>query len=84
MTASNSESFETGALMAVNLGGEAGTIGAIYGQLAGAHHGETALPFHWIKSLAYFHVFIYSRTNWLRFIRECQDINNWVILVDAS
>lgn len=53
----NSESFAEGAIKAVNLGGDADTIGAIYGQLAGAFYGETGIPFHWIKKLAYYHVF---------------------------
>lgn len=53
----NTESFEEGAILAVNLGGDADTIGAIYGQLAGAYYGETGIPFSWIKKLAYNHVF---------------------------
>ncbi len=53
----NSDGFEEGAIMAVNLGGDADTIGAIYGQLAGAYYGETGIPFHWIKKLAYNHIF---------------------------
>ncbi|WP_351090088.1 ADP-ribosylglycohydrolase family protein, partial [Shewanella sp. S1-49-MNA-CIBAN-0167] len=36
----HSDSFETGALLAVNLGEDADTTGAIYGQLAGAYYGE--------------------------------------------
>lgn len=53
----NSSSFEEGAIKAVNLGGDADTIGAIYGQLAGAYYGETGIPINWIKELAYYHVF---------------------------
>lgn len=52
----NSSSFEEGAIKAVNLGGDADTIGAIYGQLAGAYYGETGIPINWIKELAYYHV----------------------------
>lgn len=40
-------SFEEGALLAVNLGEDADTTGAIYGQLAGAYYGETAIPERW-------------------------------------
>ena len=53
----NSNSFEEGALMAVNLGEDADTTGAVYGQLAGAYYGERLLPIRWIKKLAWGHVF---------------------------
>jgi ADP-ribosylglycohydrolase len=42
-----SSSFEEGALLAVNLGEDADTTGAIYGQLAGAFYGEEAIPERW-------------------------------------
>jgi len=45
----NSESFQEGCLMAVNLGDDADTTGAIYGQLAGAYHGINAIPPSWRK-----------------------------------
>ncbi len=38
------DSFESGALAAVNLGDDADTTGAVYGQLAGAFYGEDAIP----------------------------------------
>ncbi len=47
----NSESFEEGCLMAVNLGDDADTTGAVYGQIAGAYYGETGIPIKWIKKL---------------------------------
>jgi len=53
----NSRSFKEGAIKAVNLGGDADTIGAIYGQIAGAFYGETGIPFEWIGKIAYNHVF---------------------------
>jgi ADP-ribosylglycohydrolase len=40
-------SFREGALLAVNLGDDADTTGAVYGQLAGAHHGEAGIPAEW-------------------------------------
>jgi len=40
-------SFRDGALLAVNLGEDADTTGAIYGQLAGAFYGETGIPGAW-------------------------------------
>ena len=45
-------SFERGALMAVNLGDDADTTGAIYGQLAGAFYGVDAIPSPWRNKLA--------------------------------
>ncbi|MBX3142090.1 MAG: ADP-ribosylglycohydrolase family protein [Trueperaceae bacterium] len=45
-------SFEEGALLAVNLGEDADTIGAVYGQLAGAYYGESGIPERWREVLA--------------------------------
>lgn len=46
-----STSFEDGALLAVNLGDDADTTGAIYGQIAGAYYGEEAIPERWREVL---------------------------------
>ena len=46
------DDFEQGALAAVNLGDDADTTGAIYGQIAGAHYGASAIPLHWLERLA--------------------------------
>jgi len=46
------DSFEAGALAAVNLGDDADTTGAIYGQLAGAYYGVDAIPDGWRRTLA--------------------------------
>nr|WP_209262499.1 ADP-ribosylglycohydrolase family protein [Thiorhodococcus minor] len=43
----SAEDFEAGALKAVNLGEDADTTGAIYGQLAGAYYGISAIPERW-------------------------------------
>jgi ADP-ribosylglycohydrolase len=48
----HSDSFKEGALRAVNLGDDADTTGAIYGQLAGAYYGVDAIPQDWIERLA--------------------------------
>ncbi|ACL17765.1 ADP-ribosylglycohydrolase family protein [Methanosphaerula palustris] len=45
------ESFEEGCLAAVNLGDDADTTGAIYGQLAGAYYGVTAIPDGWKETI---------------------------------
>jgi ADP-ribosylglycohydrolase len=47
-----SSSFRDGALRAVNLGDDADTTGAIYGQLAGSLYGEQAIPAEWRDRLA--------------------------------
>jgi len=47
----NSGSFEEGCLKAVNLGDDADTTGAVYGQLAGAYYKESGIPTHWLEKL---------------------------------
>lgn len=49
----NSDDFRTGALMAVNLGDDADTTGAVYGQLAGAFYGKAGIPVEWLRLLAW-------------------------------
>ena len=48
-----SDSFRDGALMAVNLGDDADTTGAVYGQLAGAYYKAEAIPIEWRTKLAH-------------------------------
>lgn len=45
------DNFEDGCLKAVNLGDDADTTGAIYGQLAGAYYGASGIPKKWINKL---------------------------------
>ena len=40
--------FEDGMVAAVNLGGDADSIGAVYGQVAGAYYGFNAIPERWL------------------------------------
>jgi ADP-ribosyl-[dinitrogen reductase] hydrolase len=47
-----SKSFREGALLAVNLGDDADTTGAIYGQIAGAFYGAEQIPQEWRAKLA--------------------------------
>jgi ADP-ribosyl-[dinitrogen reductase] hydrolase len=49
----NTGTFREGCLLAVNLGDDADTTGAIYGQLAGAFYGLNAIPAEWWQSLAH-------------------------------
>jgi len=48
----HTDNFESGCLRATNLGEDADTTAAIYGQLAGAFYGEGAIPLKWREQLA--------------------------------
>lgn len=50
---SRSTNFREGALLAVNLGHDADTTGAIYGQLAGAYYGDEGIPTEWRERLVW-------------------------------
>ena len=47
----HTDSFKEGALKAVNLGNDADTVGAIYGQIAGAFYGVGGIPSNWLQKL---------------------------------
>jgi ADP-ribosyl-[dinitrogen reductase] hydrolase len=47
-----SQTFEEGCLMVVNLGNDADTTCAVFGQFAGAYYGETGIPKRWLSKLA--------------------------------
>lgn len=40
----HSDNFRDGVLLAVNLGGDADTTGAVFGHLAGSYYGVSAIP----------------------------------------
>lgn len=48
----HSENFREGCLLAANLGEDADTTAAIYGQLAGAHYGVLDIPASWRSQIA--------------------------------
>jgi ADP-ribosyl-[dinitrogen reductase] hydrolase len=48
----SSDDFRTGCLLAVNLGDDADTTAAVYGQVAGAYYGEDGIPAEWRERLA--------------------------------
>lgn len=48
----HSENFRHGALLAVNLGRDADTTGAIYGQMGGALYGMSGIPASWSEKIA--------------------------------
>lgn len=45
------DNFKDGALKAVNLGNDADTTGAVYGQIAGAYYGLSGIPDEWVKKI---------------------------------
>ena len=47
------KTFEEGCLLAVNLGADADTTGAVYGQIAGAYFGKQGIPERWLTNLAW-------------------------------
>ncbi|KEF58879.1 uncharacterized protein A1O9_03722 [Exophiala aquamarina CBS 119918] len=47
----STDTFEEGAVLAVNLGDDADTVGAIYGGIAGAYYGFDAIPEQWRRDL---------------------------------
>jgi ADP-ribosylglycohydrolase len=49
----STDNFRSGALRAANLGGNSDVITAVYGQLAGAHYGFSAIPAAWRNSLTH-------------------------------
>jgi len=46
------ENYRDGCLRAANLGDDADTTAAVYGQLAGAFYGESGIPASWLEKLA--------------------------------
>ncbi|HEY1191781.1 MAG TPA: ADP-ribosylglycohydrolase family protein, partial [Gemmata sp.] len=46
------DNFRDGALKVVNLGEDADTTGAVYGQIAGAYYGAGGIPAEWVAKLA--------------------------------
>ena len=45
------ENFENAMIETVNLGGDADTIGAVCGQIAGAYYGYSAIPERWLAAI---------------------------------
>jgi ADP-ribosyl-[dinitrogen reductase] hydrolase len=72
-----SGTFEEGCLMAVNLGNDADTTGAVYGQLAGAFYGETGIPTRWLSKLAHKEKIIEMADDIYRLSRTVVGKNSW-------
>jgi ADP-ribosyl-[dinitrogen reductase] hydrolase len=69
-----SDSFRDGALLAVNLGDDADTTGAIYGQIAGAFYGAEQIPAEWRAKLT-MHDLLQEQADQLFAIAERSNIN---------
>lgn len=66
---SNTNNFKDALLMAVNLGGDADTIGAVTGQIAGALYGFCSIPKDWLSKLAWGDKIINLGEKLLNFVR---------------
>lgn len=51
----HADSFEQALVNAVNLGGDADTVGAVTGQIAGAAFGANSIPTRWLSTLVWRH-----------------------------
>jgi ADP-ribosyl-[dinitrogen reductase] hydrolase len=47
-----SDTYPSGCLLAANLGDDADTAAAVFGQIAGAHYGKAGIPSKWLGQLA--------------------------------
>ena len=65
----STNTFDEGALEAINLGDDTDTTGAIYGQLAGAYYGYNAIRSDWINSV-YAKEFIKCLCEWIAYESE--------------
>ncbi|HEY85639.1 MAG TPA: ADP-ribosylglycohydrolase family protein [Chloroflexi bacterium] len=53
-----SNSFKEGCLLAANLGDDADTTAAVYGQLAGAYYGRQGIPADWLEKVALYDLIV--------------------------
>jgi ADP-ribosylglycohydrolase len=68
----HSTNFKDGCLSVVNLGQDADTTGAVYGQIAGAFYGESGIPIEWLNRL-------YQKEMISDYAKELHRIN-WILL----
>ena len=64
------ETYEEGCLLAVNLGDDADTTAAIYGQIAGAHYGLGGIPLRWREGIAHRTLIVGLADGLLRHVRQ--------------
>lgn len=63
------DNFEDGLLSLIALGNDTDTVGAVYGQIAGAFYGYDGIPLRWRENLM-MHDVIYNVGTQLGLIRE--------------
>jgi ADP-ribosyl-[dinitrogen reductase] hydrolase len=75
------DSFRDGCLLAANLGDDADTTAAVYGQLAGAFYGESGIPQSWLDKLVKRHLiaFLADRLGATRVTPVPLDRSYWVV-----
>lgn len=71
---SGSDTFAEGCLLAVNLGDDADTTAAVYGQIAGAFYGESGIPAEWREKLAL----------WETLDALAEDVARWQLSTEAA
>ena len=69
-----SSSLQEGALLAVNLGDDADTTGAVYGQIAGAFYGEGHISREWKEKLARLEVISSMAKTFLELADQSQNL----------
>jgi ADP-ribosyl-[dinitrogen reductase] hydrolase len=80
----HSENFKEGLLKVVNLGDDADTAGAIYGQLAGAYYGIEDIPKEWIEKTSLSPLFevyaieLHSMSNQMKEKKETTNSNDFI------
>lgn len=72
----HSKSYQEGCLLAVNLGDDADTTGAVYGQLAGAFYGARAIPESWVTRLAHRDLIEWFAEQLFRLAQQRCHVNN--------
>eukprot|EP01105_Mastigella_eilhardi_P006628 TRINITY_DN1816_c0_g1_i1.p1 TRINITY_DN1816_c0_g1~~TRINITY_DN1816_c0_g1_i1.p1 ORF type:complete len:423 (-),score=65.57 TRINITY_DN1816_c0_g1_i1:42-1148(-) len=75
--------FEQGALTAVNLGNDADTVGAIYGQLAGAFYGVQGIPTDWLEKCTFAPLLQFMADTLLALSRSGDIPNDFTLLKEA-
>jgi ADP-ribosylglycohydrolase len=75
-----SDSFRQGCLMVANLGDDADTTSAIYGQLAGAYYGLQGIPEDWRERIALRNTILQFADRLYRLSRAVEVLDNQALL----
>jgi len=74
----HTNNFKDGLIKVVNLGGDADTAGAIYGQIAGCYYGISAIPLEWQNIITYkslIEVFSDELLHLSEYVQESDSVN---------